>query len=83
MAENKLKLNPDKTEFIIYGSNKQQTSLKQFFPVDILGNQLNPTGKVRNLGVIFDSEFKFSRLSSHTRLTAKIRGNYSCKCFSS
>ena len=68
MAENKLKLNPDKTEFIIIGSKQQQSSLKQFLPVDILGNQLNPTEKVRNLGVIFDSEFKFS---SHINNTCK------------
>jgi hypothetical protein len=33
---------------------------KNIFPVDILGNLITPTDKVRNLGVIFDSEFSFS-----------------------
>jgi hypothetical protein len=60
MAENKLKLNPDKTEFILIGTKKQQSMFKNIFPVDILGNLITPTEKVRNLGVIFDSEFNFS-----------------------
>ena len=43
MAENKLKFNLDMTELIIFAFKKQQSSLKKFFPVDILGNQLKPT----------------------------------------
>ena len=81
MAENKLKLNPDKTEFIIFGSQKLQDKLKDLFPVNILGNMLSPTKKVRNLGVIFDSEFNFSSHISavckscyyHMRDLARIR----------
>ena len=34
--------------------------MKNLFPVNILGNLLYPTDKVKNLGVIFDSEFNFS-----------------------
>ena len=37
MAENKLKLNPDKTEFIVLGTEKQQTKLANHFPIDIMG----------------------------------------------
>ena len=40
MSANKLKLNPDKTEFIVLGNKRQQAELAPFFPVDILGNGL-------------------------------------------
>ena len=60
MGSNKLKLNPDKTEFILFGSNEQRKKLAKCFPMDILGSQLCPTDKVRNLGVYFDSGFTFS-----------------------
>ena len=57
----KLKLNPDKTEFILFGSKKQRERLNVCFPIDILGNPLHPTKSVRNLGVWFDSDFSFSK----------------------
>ena len=61
MSASKLKLNPDKTEFILFGSKKQRESLNACFPIDILGNPLHPTESVRNLGVWFDSDFSFSK----------------------
>ena len=60
MSASKLKLNPDKTEFILFGSKKQKERLNECFP-DILGNHLHPTKSVRNLGVWFDSDFSFSK----------------------
>jgi len=60
MAENRLKLNPDKTEFIVFGKQSDKSELSKFFPVNLLGSDLSPAEKVRNLGVIFDSEFSFS-----------------------
>ena len=60
MGSNKLKLNPDKTEFILFGSSTQRAKLAGCFPVDILSSKLCPTDKVRNLGVVFDSNFNFS-----------------------
>ena len=60
MGSNKLKLNPDKTEFILFGSPSQRASLASCFPVDILGSKLCPTDVVRNLGIFFDSGFTFS-----------------------
>ena len=60
MSSSQLKLNPDKTEFIVIGSKSQRNKLSSCFPVDILGSKLNPSDKVRNLGVIFDSDFAFS-----------------------
>ena len=61
MLASKLKLNPDKTEFILFGSKKQRERLNVCFPIDILGNPLHPTKSVRNLGVWFDSDFSFSK----------------------
>ena len=61
LSANKLKLNPDKTEFIVFGSKIQHEKLNKSFPVNILGNFLSPVGVVRNLGVWFDSDFSFSR----------------------
>ena len=61
ISSNKLKLNPDKTEFIIFGSKRQRELLKSHLPVDILGNLLQPTDYVRNLGVWFDSDFSLSK----------------------
>ena len=42
MSSNKLKLNPDKTEFIVFGSTRLRELLKSHLPVDILGNLLQP-----------------------------------------
>ena len=61
LSANKLKLNPDKTEFIVFGSKIHREKLDKNFPVNILGNFLSPDGVVRNLGVWFDSDFSFSR----------------------
>ena len=49
MFINKLKLNPDKTEFILIGSknNRFLTS-----PKNILGNQVLPAQSVKNLGMV-------------------------------
>ena len=61
MLASKVKLNPDKMEFILFGSKKQRERLNACFPIDILGNLLHPTESVRNLSVWFDSDFSFSK----------------------
>ena len=61
MSASKLKLNPDKTEFILFSCKKQRERLNVCFPIDILGNPLHPTKSVKNLGVWFDSDFSFSK----------------------
>ena len=60
MFENKLKLNPGKTVFIVFGSMDKYKWLKDSFPVNILGNCLSPKDVVRNLGVLFDCKFDFT-----------------------
>ena len=54
------KLNPDKTEFIVFGSKSQREKLNHSFLVNILGNLISPVDAVRNLGVWFDSDLSFS-----------------------
>ena len=57
MVDNMLKLNPDKTEFLVLGSPNKRDLLSSLFPIELLGSMITPTQKVRNLGVMFDSDF--------------------------
>ena len=61
MGNNKLKLNPDKTEFTVIGDDHTRSSLKSSFPVSLLGNSIEPTESVKNLGVILDAENSMQR----------------------
>ena len=60
MLTNKLKLNPDKTEFILIGSKNNRKQLLSHIPINILDNQVSPAQSVKNLGVVIDSNFTFS-----------------------
>ena len=53
----KLKHNPEKTEFIVFGSKFQCQKILSYFLVTILGSLLHLVDSVRNLGVLFDAEF--------------------------
>ena len=68
MSLSKLKLNPEKTEFIVFGSKSQRQKLSSYFPVSIFGSLIHPVDSVRNLGVWFDAEFSFS---GHVKRTCK------------
>ena len=57
MSKNKLKLNPDQTEFKVFGVKDRYKWLSDSFPVSILGNCLSPTDVACNLGVLFDAKF--------------------------
>ena len=61
MHDNILKLNPDKTEFILIGTDYMRKKFAALFPCEILGNEVLPADHVRNLGVMFDSDFSFSK----------------------
>ena len=61
MSTSKLRLNTDKTEFIIFDSERQRDKLKACFPIDILGSPLCPVDSVKNLGVWIDSDFSLSK----------------------
>ena len=73
MFANKLKLNPDKTEFILIGSRKNHNQLLPHFPINILGNQVSPAQSVRNLGVVFDSNFTFSNHVSQVIKSTRVQ----------
>ena len=61
MLINKLKLNPDKTKFILIGSKNNRKQPLPHFPINILGNQVSPPAQsVKNLRVVFDSNFTLS-----------------------
>ena len=55
----KLKLNPEKNEFIIIGQKAIRESLAPNFPVPLLQNNISLSVEVKNLGVIFDSDNSF------------------------
>ena len=68
MSLSKLKLNPEKTEFIVFGSKAQRQKISSHFPISILGSLLHPVESVRNLAVWFDADFSFSE---HIKRTCK------------
>ena len=51
----KLKLIPEKNEFIIIGQKAIRESLAPNSPVLLLQNNISQSVEVKNLGVIFDS----------------------------
>ena len=87
LSVNKLKLNPDKTEFILFCSKNVRRKLGKFFPVNILGTLLSPAEAIGNLGVWFDSDFSFSchvrnickACFVHIRDLRRLRGYLTCE----
>ena len=68
MSFSKLKLNPEKTEFIVFDSKAQRQKICSHFPVSILGSLCHLVDSVRNLDEWFDAEFSFSE---HVKRTCK------------
>ena len=66
MTDSKLKLNADKTEFLIIGTPKQCGKLDGFFPTCILNQTIIPAASANNLGVTFDKNFNFRQHISQT-----------------
>ena len=62
MFQNKLKLNPGKTEFLLIGHEQQRSKYHSLFPVPLMGVDTKPSKSARNLGVIFDQNFNFTGL---------------------
>ena len=59
MSANKLELNPDKTEFVLIGNERQWSKYLSMFPIEPLGVITYPAKSARNLAVIFDKNFNF------------------------
>ena len=66
MHDNKLQLNPDKTEIILITSKHNQKSLSVPFFVDMNGTSIHLSSTVRNFGVTLDQNFSFQQHVSRT-----------------
>ena len=55
MSSRKLKLNMEKTECMLIGSNSRLVELSEFSSLIVDGNSLDFKSPVRNLGILFDS----------------------------
>ena len=81
MRQNFLKLNDEKTEFLLFGSRKQLSKVSLPF-ITIGDSQITPSSQARNVGVLFDSTMTLKphiisnivRVSSfHIRNISRIR----------
>ena len=66
MHNNKLQLNPDKTEMILITSKHNQKSLSLPFSVDLNGTLIHLSSSVRNRGVTLDQNLSFQQHVSRT-----------------
>jgi len=62
----KLKLNAEKTEFLIIGTSTQRAKLDDSFPTHILSQSITSAASVLNVGVTFDENFNFKQHISKT-----------------
>ena len=58
-VQNKLKLNPVKTEFLLIENEQQWSRYLSMFPIEVLGVKTYPAKSARNVGVTFDKNFNF------------------------
>ena len=61
MLSSTLKLNPAKTDFIIFRSHAPHAP---YLPIRIFGNFMHTSVVVKNLGVCFDANFSFVIMSA-------------------
>ena len=61
MNQNKLKLNPSETEFMIIGNLTQRKKVAHIFPVEFRNQLFAKIASIRNLGVAFDPAFIFKK----------------------
>ena len=78
MSSSMLKLNPDKTEFIIFGSHAQLKKLDSHLPVRIFGKLLHPSAVVKNVGVWFEANFSFA---DHVRIIYSMKTCFIQMCY--
>jgi len=64
VESNNLKFNVDTTDLIIIGIKQQRNKIVDYSPVKLRGNDASPSDTVRNLGVVFDSDFGFHQYIS-------------------
>ena len=59
LSSRKLKLNPDKTEFLLIGSKVQREHFSKCFLTRLLAQEITPSPSSINLGIVFDSAINF------------------------
>ena len=59
MTTNKLKLSPEKTEFLLIGHERQRLKYFSTFPITLLRSEIRPSKTAKNLGIVFDENFNF------------------------
>ena len=52
--------NPDRTEFVVFGSHAQLRELDPYLPVGVFGDFVHPAVIVGSLGVWFGARFSFA-----------------------
>jgi hypothetical protein len=68
-SNNWLQLNPNKTEFIIFGTRDQLKKIK-LNEITINNEQIQTQSVVRNLGIFLDSQLKFTKHVDNIRCAA-------------
>ena len=61
MLHNRLKLYPNKTDFLLIGHEQQRKKHSSHFPITLMGIDANPSASARKLGVDFDQKFTFRK----------------------
>ena len=59
LLTNKLKLNPDKTQFLLIANERQRSKYLSMFPIEHFKVKTNPEKYAGHLGVIFGKTFTF------------------------
>ena len=61
MIASKLRLNPDKTEFLLIGTRSQRDKFKKYYSTKLLDQDVTPADSARNLRVEFDKDFNLKK----------------------
>ena len=68
MSNNRLKLNEEKTEFLIAGTGRQRSKVI-IDSLNVLGIDIKPSTSVRNLGVIIDQDLSLKeQVNGHMQI---------------
>ena len=67
MLQDRLRLNDDKTEFIIIGT-RQKLAKVNIYPMQVGESSIAPTSRVKNLGCWFDGQLKMDSICKTTFL---------------
>ena len=73
LSANKLKLNPDQMEVIIFGQRGNVKNSRNFPQSQFFTNFLSPAEVIRNLGIWFETDVFFSRHIQNTCKTCFVQ----------